>query len=437
MFERFRNRRDQKSRLSVSDQYELLRKADFSRVEDCLTYERLELIEMTRKLSVEIKLEFEAVLFFNKFIKKICKFGPKSFDKILGPVCQGVMKGGRLEVVYRMLLIALSEFPYSSSVNIQFIKILFRRGELEKGREQLTKLLPLKNKWVAREVIDLALAMHVWNVLPDIIEQSRSFNDDTLLADKIRIATGRLKLSDKFKDNCSTPIFCINLDRDTHRFNSLYSLFRQIGYKIYRQSGVLGSSIPVTAINNIFKVRHPLNAIGCCLSHISVWEKLAGSTDQAALIIEDDGLPSGQINIQSVIDLLPQDFDICFVNDRSYETWFDNIEDNLAVMPVAASFRQVGADCRAIGADGYILSKRGAAKLMEIIQKVGIVHNLDWQLYALACYNVSIESNRHVDRHVRSVLAKVGGEIGLNAYVTSFPLIFHSPLGFTARYHFN
>jgi GR25 family glycosyltransferase involved in LPS biosynthesis len=280
------------------------------------------------------------------------------------------------------------------------------------------------------------MSFSAWEILELAIPQCEELDEPELLGERILKAKILLSLPRHASRNDQVPVICINLDRDEHRYLGVSTLFQEKGCILDRHPGVYGASIPSVARDAVFRRNMPTNAVGCCLSHIGVWEKVA-KTDKSHLVIEDDGLPSFDFSFEEVMKLLPVDFDVCFVNDRAYESWFDTANPKLGLAPLARSFEQLDPDIPAIGADGYILSPKGAAILLDMIRETGIIGNLDWQLYSLGLMGLEFDESRRAGALVAGLSSIMEERHKLNAYVSTIPLVSHTPMGFTARYHFS
>jgi len=169
------------------------------------------------------------------------------------------------------------------------------------------------------------------------------------------------------------PCYCINLDNRPGRFNSF---LRQPGTKdipFTRFSAVDGTRIPIlnnpqisnnTKFNITFNTRrshgeiNTPGAIGCSLSHYAIWKKFL-ETPKApyCLVLEDDaGIPDDFFSSFSKAseDLKEiEEFDVWSIGHRLIDKNLTKISESFS-SPVYFW----GTSC-------YLISRRGAQKLME------------------------------------------------------------------------
>lgn len=174
----------------------------------------------------------------------------------------------------------------------------------------------------------------------------------------------------------NVPMICISLDRRPDRWEKFQKGAAAAGVKVDRLSAVDAKGFDaekhpavglVTAHNIRFKTRrghHEIDragAVGCSLSHFAAWERLRRSVDPALIIFEDDAVIPMDFKerLQELLDQIPADWDV--VN-------FQKIKTAKGERP--ACFPWVGGGpwevCDSMmGAHGYMISQRGAEKLLE------------------------------------------------------------------------
>lgn len=121
-------------------------------------------------------------------------------------------------------------------------------------------------------------------------------------------------------------------------------------------------------------------AIGCFLSHRRAWEEVVRGDAPMVLICEDDMSFRETPERLTVAAVALGEFDILFANDR-LAAWAG---DAGAVVPLPEAVRRIAASgappSRAPGADCYLLTRRGAERLLEITARDRIVCGVDWAL---------------------------------------------------------
>ncbi len=176
--------------------------------------------------------------------------------------------------------------------------------------------------------------------------------------------------------------YVVNLDRNAERMVELGRQFAGCPVPIHRQAAVEGSRLPGAAVRRLTgDAGSPRGTLGCFLSHAAAWEALLASGDSHGLIIEDDVIPLLELPPTLGGLGLPNELDLCFVNDR--------LQPNtggaaIAPVPLAEAMTGFHPDDNAPGGDGYILSRAGAAKLLGWVGADGFAHDVDWRLLAYA-----------------------------------------------------
>jgi len=134
-------------------------------------------------------------------------------------------------------------------------------------------------------------------------------------------------------------------------------------------------------------------AIGCFLSHRRAWQALIDSGQPRALICEDDARISEPLDrLAGIADGLGE-FDILFANDR-LAGWAGAAPGGAEVcglrgvirgLSVAGGPQAVGLSS-APGADCYLLTRRGAERLLVLTARQGIQCGVDW---AMVCNSLA------------------------------------------------
>ncbi len=361
-------------------------------------------------------------------------------NALVGPVCDTLIQDDNTSGILSILGEVLDTFPKSIRARLQMSKALFRTGALEAARDELAAMLPARDRETAITVLRQALSYRAWDTVEALLDlplvQRESQGE---LADFIASANALRTLDRSRRAGDAEPgshVICINLDRDSHRIRGARATYAELGCAIDRHSGVFGASVPEVLYKRIFRWNCATNAVGCCLSHVGVWEKVAKGPADHVLVLEDDGLPMYDFDIAEVSSIIPADYDYCFVNDRANPDWYRHTPLQQRFAPLAEALQNLPPETRAPGADGYILSRRGAAKLLEIVDSHGLLFSLDWYLMALAAPEEAAGSETHVSRIFAKIRKPLPADLRTNAYVASIPLVSHQPQGFTARAHF-
>ena len=160
----------------------------------------------------------------------------------------------------------------------------------------------------------------------------------------------------------SIPTFLINLDRRADRLEKMIARLGNLPFK--RISAIDGQSLnDLEFVSQINQQKMTKNEIACILSHREVWQKIVDNKIPCACILEDDvNLSSSFPNFIRDISWLPDSFDVIKI-----ETFWDRV--SLSFKKTKARdrlLRQLGS--MHAGSAGYIVSLKGAIKLLNIAQ---------------------------------------------------------------------
>jgi GR25 family glycosyltransferase involved in LPS biosynthesis len=149
-------------------------------------------------------------------------------------------------------------------------------------------------------------------------------------------------------------------------------------------------------VSNFYKKIGPKSAIGCALSHLNTWKNfLDNTTGQYAIIFEDDIiLVEDFINkLDVVMSHVPKDFDIlyigCFGCDQT-ENEINTFKFLCGLVGMNSKYKKINdyisIPSTAFATHSYILSRKGAQKLLEYLQG-NINNHIDFCIQNLASKN--------------------------------------------------
>lgn len=178
-------------------------------------------------------------------------------------------------------------------------------------------------------------------------------------------------------------VYVINLDSDTVRMERVAKQLRDAPF--IRIPGVKGSYLPDLVLSGVTQKHGQLQkgTVGCYLSHIVAWERIATS-GRTGLVLEDDawllaGVPASLASIG-----LPADFDIVFANERMSPSRPAYPAGGPVTMRVATVVRTKPSHWNSPGTDGYFVSPKGARRLLALAHEDGITGDVDWRLLSYA-----------------------------------------------------
>lgn len=180
---------------------------------------------------------------------------------------------------------------------------------------------------------------------------------------------------EKFENNIN--IYFINLDKSKDRFQKINNQCDKYSLSCNRIIAIDGKTFPKD--DYIKYIKRPTmkdNSIACFLSHIKALKTFLGTYQNYAIILEDDVDIHPELldylkKIEFDLEKENEDFDIIFLGGtRVCGKYFT---DNL-LKPV-----QKHKNCNA-GAFAYMISKRGAQKIIDKFEKDGIYKMYDHQI---------------------------------------------------------
>lgn len=388
-----------------------------------------------RRLSDGRQAAADAVM---RAVRDELKVGQTAVSATVGPACLSLILTGHFHLAEALMEEVLTKFPFSVRARLQLCKLLFWAGKLEAARDELAKLCGVGKAGPANPAfIQCMLAFRTWDLLRGARDAiaSRASDDEAVnvLSRKIGILL-ELPRHTNAKSHCKT--ICINLDRDVHRYDGIWASYREIGVSITRRPGLFGQSIPGLVKRAVMPEAAPPNMVGCFMSHLSVWETVANGPDEMTLVLEDDGLPNFDFDLAALLDRLPANVDLCFLNDRVVPEWVKAPSEPYTTIPLHEAWSALPQETRALGADAYLLSRQGAEKLLEIVGKSQVPINTDWFMFAIGLNGQVPLGDGHADSVIKRTCAVVRKWPYMNARAAAVPLVGHQPLGFTARHHF-
>lgn len=196
--------------------------------------------------------------------------------------------------------------------------------------------------------------------------------------------------------------FVINLDRSPDRWSRVSRMLQTHGIKYTRVSAVDGQQLTprerkkqTTRLCGAFCTDAQL---GCALSHYHVWDQIVKQKSNMAMVFEDDvSLVDGfSTKLNSFLREVPQDFDIvylgCFIG--CFPDGKLNFLDRVLLAVAKISTKPLGKKwvrvsehvyipTLALGAHAYIVSRKGAQKLLELTRGIAEGH-VDTQIQSYA-----------------------------------------------------
>ena len=220
--------------------------------------------------------------------------------------------------------------------------------------------------------------------------------------------------------------FCINLDKDIHRYDNLQLSYYASDMKrvqLERYSAILGSTINIeqwlspSAMNEFYVVKKngyrthhyqlTSGAVGCFLSHYYLAKQLVDdSSTDTYLILEDDVqlLPSAYTIMMRELEHAPDDWDLIafyyhrVIGEPAGKLTKNSISDGAADSNLYRFQRVDGF----WGTGTYLINKKGAKKFVDEVEHNKIDGQIDAYLSRMSQQNKIrlYASNIHISKNV-------------------------------------
>lgn len=171
------------------------------------------------------------------------------------------------------------------------------------------------------------------------------------------------------------PIYIINLDRSPERWDKMKSQCQGLNCK--RIIAIDGKNLDEKEYEDtIKKTKMKKNTIACFLSHLKCLKQFLKSDDEYVAILEDDvdiekDFTKKINNLLNELNKNNENFDIIFLGG----TRVCGSKYSKSLLKI----KQINKDCNA-GTFGYLLSKKGAQKMLDKFNQDGIYKMYDHQL---------------------------------------------------------
>lgn len=185
------------------------------------------------------------------------------------------------------------------------------------------------------------------------------------------------------KTKCKTYI--INLDRREDRWNKFVkdndSFLKFLKYERYSavDGKLIKNSCQLQQIfeTNDYNMRRGM--VGCLLSHVKLYTELINSSYEFFIILEDDieCTPDFENKYNNILKQT-SDWDIIFLGHHIRDKEKQKDELNRDIMPIITKRNTYWSFLHSLGGTGgYMITKTGATKLLDFINKTGATNGID------------------------------------------------------------
>jgi glycosyl transferase family 25 len=231
----------------------------------------------------------------------------------------------------------------------------------------------------------------------------------------------------------------INLDRRPDRLASFGQRLAAVAgpdfaARVRRFSAIDGRALTLTPeIRELFRGNdfgYRRSFVGCALSHMMLWEELVDSDAPACLVLEDDAVPCTDFEPRLValcgeLEARHPAFDLLLLG---YTDWQPRPEDDGDANPGAASLHPFDGSRYLGGSYAYVISRAGARRLLEIVERDGIQNGIDRFIHRKEAELLLLVAAPHI---VRSQLVPPGS--GLDSDVQNDFAALPEPSGSDGR----
>lgn len=180
--------------------------------------------------------------------------------------------------------------------------------------------------------------------------------------------------------------YVVNLDRREDRWKKFESNAHFANpLKYERYSAVDGSTLKSNSqLQRIFDgndYNMRVGMVGCAMSHIKLYINLINSDADAYCILEDDITFVPEFD-RKLLHLYKQventSWDMVYLGHHLFDHHITEESYNKKVMPVAQRWNRLTSLTKSMGGTGgYLISKEGAKKLLEFINRTGMTNGID------------------------------------------------------------
>ena len=179
--------------------------------------------------------------------------------------------------------------------------------------------------------------------------------------------------------------FVINLDSRADRLRQIQKDFQDtsIKNKLTRWNAIYGKELAEETIKRVTSktcnyICSP-GMIGCWLSHYTLWQYIARNNLDNVLILEDDAVPAADFDkkLAKILPQIPTDYDLVYLGCFGSCDTVGNKDLYVRKRKVVDLF----IPTMPLGLHGYMLSNKGARKLVQYEELKKVRYHIDFALF--------------------------------------------------------
>lgn len=264
-----------------------------------------------------------------------------------------------------------------------------RLKDLSYTTRQNTALSP----WLINEWVKLTQN----NLLIDEARRWIELSDDEAA---VTLADRRIASFETADPSFSIEANVISLDRDTRRWALADHYLKSGGAVPIRRRAVDGMELPDYSLAHLgasteVARTHGAGAIAVALSHIRVLEEFLSTSQERIFVAEDDAAPYFHFSYFKQILNETLDIDFLWVNERMSLQYTTPDPCSLKLCNPWEILSARNNRVLGLGADGYIVNREGAAKLLENFNEDKILGHIDGQF---AAYSENVDDSPAITR---------------------------------------
>lgn len=180
------------------------------------------------------------------------------------------------------------------------------------------------------------------------------------------------------------PIYTVNLERRPDRWKS----FQAHNIPCVRYNAVDGNSLhPTEQLQRIFEgndYNMKSGIVGCALSHIKLYTEFVQGKlgpEEVICVLEDDARPTDDFlkKLESLLTLLSAvEFDMCYLGHHLWKQYRTPQIYNRTTLPSVEKWNTAKSLKYSMGGTaGYIITRKGAERLLNFINERGMTNGID------------------------------------------------------------